>query len=85
MKRKRNSKPVVRRFEMGASGFGHDDFLAKLGYKVTSRGGHGAKGFWVTMPGAKKPRKIGQMALIALLDEERVKRGLEPILGKHRK
>lgn len=70
------SKPVpVRRFEMGCSAIGGDDFLKNCGYVVMTAGG----GMYRVGHGKGKPKTMRQAALVDLLDQERLKRGLEPI------
>lgn len=68
----------VRRFEMGASGLGNDDFLKKCGYEIKQDGTKPL--FRVKKAGAQgRPKVLSRSQLIAFLDEERAKRGLEPI------
>lgn len=66
----------IRRFEPGASGEAFEEFLERLGLRTMKHGGS----FKVWSPGAKKPRSLRKRAMIELLDRERVKAGLEPIL-----
>ena len=68
----------VRKFERGASAMGGVRLLNDAGYRVQSIG----MGYRVWMPGARKPRTVNQRGLIALLDEVRVARGLEPIVKR---
>lgn len=71
----------VRRFEMGASAMGADNMLKEYGYSVYYTG---KKLFRVWRDG-KKVESMTQKQLIALLDEVRVARGLEPIMACHAK
>lgn len=65
----------VRRFEMGASGLGADDFLKRCGYEVSKR----PQGYDVKKTGAPgKPKRLNHAQLIELLNTERKKRGLQP-------
>jgi len=69
----------VRRFEMGASATNYDSFLQAIGYIVhPTRNGAGFKVRQAGQRGAGKFHTRAQ--LIALLDQERMKRGLEPIV-----
>lgn len=66
----------VRRFEMGASGLGNDEFLRKCGWEVSKR----PRGYAVKKIGANgAPKLLSHRELIALLNEERAKRKLQPV------
>ena len=66
---------VVRRFEPAAAGMSACDFLRARGYRFC---GFAGKCVRVTMPNGQR-RNIHRAELVALLDAERVKAGLEPI------
>lgn len=68
----------IRKFEMGASAMGFDNMLRDEGYSVISSGHI----FHVKRAGERKPRKLTQKQLIALLDECRVRKGLQPIMKR---
>lgn len=71
------SSVKVRRFEPGASATGLDGFLNRLGYTIKSNGSH----YFIRKPGQKgKAKGYSQKQLVALLDSERVKRGLQPVV-----
>lgn len=71
---------VVRRFEMGASGIGSDDFLKRAGFVVVVR----MNKHYEVRPekGTGRPKKLSHQQLIDFLDEQRIKRGLEPVLRR---
>lgn len=83
MPRDMTQSPVpVRRFEMGASGQGHDDFLKKHGYIATSCGGL-AYSMRLKRIGARgRPKNIRKKKLMELLDSLRMAEGLEPIVKR---
>ncbi len=70
----------IRRFEMGASGCGFDEFLQQLGYRIASNGSAGYR-YWA--PGTNKPKMTSKAGLMALLDRERIAKGLEPVMKRH--
>lgn len=66
----------VRRFEMGCTVNYLDTFMAECGWEVSSyRGVYAVKR--KGSPGRGK--RMSRNKVIALLDQERVKRGLEPV------
>jgi len=67
----------ARRFEMGASGLGNDDFLKKRGYDV--KAGPNAKFYNVIGPKGGRAVKLTPGELRKLLDCERVRAGLQPV------
>lgn len=75
----------VRRFEMGASGEGWDRFLNNLGYTITASGGS-TRMYKITDKAGrllKSPRRTNwhsMRELMALLDAERLRCGLQPIV-----
>lgn len=69
---------TVRRFEMGASGLGDDLFLKKRGYDV--KAGPNAKFYMVIGPKGGRAVKVLPGQLRRLLDFERVRAGLEPVI-----
>lgn len=75
------SPGYVRRFEDGASGMGGDEFLVERGYTVKNmHGGGGA--MTVTFPDGKRRNRVRRAELIEILDAERKKAGLEPIVRR---
>jgi hypothetical protein len=67
----------IRKFEPGCNTDYLGDFLEKCGWSVSAYGG---MVFKVKKSGAKGAgKKMSRKQVIALLDEERIKRGLEPI------
>lgn len=72
--------PLVRRFERGASGMGTDDFLKERGYTVIGGKHHGS--FKVTGPNGGRPKAVTRNELMKILDEERQRAGLEPIMRR---
>lgn len=69
---------TVRRFEMGASGVGEDHFLKRKGYDV--KAGPNAKYYMVVCPKGGRAVKILPSQLRKLLDYERVRAGLQPVI-----
>ena len=67
----------IRRFEMGCNTDYLSDFLEKCGYAVSAYGGMVYKVKKTGTPGMGK--KMSRKQVIALFDQERVKRGLEPV------
>lgn len=68
----------VRRFERGASGMGMDGFLNNAGWTVVTRGGGWYMVNRTGQPG--KPKRMLRAQVMELLDQERIKAGLEPIV-----
>ncbi|MCC6914038.1 MAG: hypothetical protein IT566_10085 [Rhodospirillaceae bacterium] len=68
---------TVRRFEMGASGVGDDQFLKRKGYDV--KAGPNAKFYNVIGPKGGRAVKLTPGELRKLLDCERVRAGLQPV------
>jgi hypothetical protein len=65
----------VRRFEMGASGVGSDEFLKRCGYEVTKR----TRWYDVRKIGGNgRPVQMTHAELMEFLDQQRTARGLEP-------
>lgn len=69
---------TVRRFERTASGSGLDQFLQSCGYWVRT---HGAC-YRIGRLGSRRAKQISHAELMDLLDGERLKRGLEPIMRR---
>lgn len=67
--------PPVRRFEPGASAYYFLGFLEQRGLKVTTRKG----AHWFYIEGRGRPKRVNYLQMIEILDEERIKAGLEPI------
>lgn len=70
----------IRKFEPGACGLGSFAFLQDMGYGVCQVG----KSFKVWPPGKKTPMRMREADLMKLIDDERVRRGLEPIVKRAR-
>lgn len=77
---KRAPLAKVRRFEMGCSGEGNDDFLKERGYTVV--GGKHRATFKVIGPNGGRPKVVTRNELMKILDVERQKAGLEPIIRR---
>lgn len=82
MKKKAKAKPQrvkavrVRRFEMGASSLLFFDFLDRCGYKV-----HHLSGAYYNLKrkGDLKYKRVRTGKLMELVDDLRIKKGLEPL------
>lgn len=71
----------VRKFEPGATVDYLSDFMEKCGYQISAYGG---MVYRVKQIGMKGPgRKMSRSKVIELFDQERVKKGLEPIKAIH--
>lgn len=73
---------IVRRFEMGASGVGLDNFLQDRGYVVNTTG----VGVAIKKIGAPgRAKGTSRRKMLDLLDQLRIAEGLEPIVKANRK
>lgn len=74
--------PPVRRFEMGASATGMDGFLEKSGWLVGKIGSV----YTLKRKGERgRPKRVNIAKVMEVLDEERMKMGLEPIKLRKKK
>ena len=69
----------VRRFEPGVSSIYFFDFLESCGYTISSANGHR---YNVRLGKVGRFKKMSRLQVRQLVDELRIKRGLEPFYNK---